>query len=197
MPEAQKAAAKTNVKVPMVYAKAVVKNTRAFQKLGVYSLYAPDAPYCLIQLDDPVSMGGYQCPLTADEPAVIHMVRIATEFSGKTARDMYRGGRRRLVEQNYEALKEEMLGQLRSIYAVAGEKLDDVLEAVTINRWAHGYSYEQTGLFDSDNSAEKATVQMQKPVGNIFIAGSDSGWMPYVHAAIDLAHQAVGEALKG
>lgn len=197
MPEAQKAAARTNVKVPMIYGKVAVKNTRAFQKLGVYSLYAPDAPYCLIQLDDPVSMGGYQSPLTPEEPAVIHMVRIATDFAGKTARDMYRSGRRHLNGQDYKALETEMLDQLRGIYAAAGESLDDVLAAVTLNRWAHGYSYEQAGLYDSDSSAEKTAETMQKRVGNIFIAGSDAAWMPYVHGAVDQAYRAVAEALKG
>lgn len=197
MPEAQKTAALTNVKVPMVYGKVAVKNTHAFQKLGVYSLYAPEAPYCLIQLDDPVSMGGYQCPLTADEPAVIHMVRIATDFAGKSAREMYKGGRRHLNQQNPEALEKELLDQLRSIYAAAGEKLDDVLETVTLNRWAHGYSYEQSGLFDSDSSAETATETMQRRIGSIFMAGSDTAWTPYVHGAFDQAYRAVNEALAG
>ncbi|QEY26483.1 NAD(P)-binding protein [Neisseria zalophi] len=195
MPEAQKNAAKTNVKIPMVYGKAAVKNSQAFQKLGVHSLYAPNAAYCLVKLDDPVSMGGYQFPQTADEPMIIHMVHIATDFSGKTAREMYKKGRRALYQQNFDNLKQQMLDQLRSIYQVAGENLDDVLVSVTLNRWAHGYSYEQTGLWDSEQSTEKATGAMQKPVGNIFMAGSDSGWMPYVHGAIDQAHRAVGEAL--
>lgn len=195
MPEAQKNAATTNVKIPMVYGKAAVKNSQAFQKLGVHSLYAPNAPYCLVKLDDPVSMGGYQFPQTADEPIIIHMVHIATDFSGKTAREMYKKGRRALYQQNFDNLKQQMLDQLRSIYQVAGENLDDVLVSVTLNRWAHGYSYEQTGLWDSEQSTEKVTGAMQKPVGNIFIAGSDSSWMPYVHGAIDQAHRAVGEAL--
>ncbi|KPN74545.1 NAD(P)-binding protein [Neisseria sp. 74A18] len=195
MPDAQKTASLTNVKVPMVYGKAVVKNSKAFQKLGVHSLYAPDAPYCLVKLDDPVSMGGYQFPQTADEPMVIHMVRIATDFTGQTARDMYKSGRRALNSQSYESLEKEMLDQLRSIYDVAGEKLDTVLVAVTLNRWAHGYSYEQTGLWDSDSSAENATSSMQKRIGNIFIAGADAAWMPYVNGAIDQAYRAVAEAL--
>lgn len=197
MPDAQKTAALTNVKVPMIYGKVAVKNSQAFQKLGVHSLYAPGAPYCLIKLDYPVSMGGYQSPQSADEPMVIHMVRIATDFTGKSAREMYKAGRRKLNDQNYEALEKEMLDQLRSIYAVAGEKLDDVMVAVTLNRWAHGYSYEQVGLYDSDSATEKATETMQKHVGNIFIAGSDAGWMPYVHGAVDQAHRAVEEVLKG
>ncbi|UOO76391.1 FAD-dependent oxidoreductase [Neisseria sp. Dent CA1/247] len=195
MPDAQKAAAQTTIKVPMVYGKVVVKNSKAFQKLGVHSLYAPDAPYCLVKLDDPVSMGGYQFPQTADEPMVIHMVRIATDFTGQTARDMYKSGRRALNNQSYESLEKEMLDQLRSIYDAAGEKLDSVLVAVTLNRWAHGYSYEQTGLWDSDSSAENATSTMQQQIGNIFIAGADAAWMPYVHGAIDQAYRAVAEAL--
>lgn len=54
------------VKVPLIYAKIALKNAQAFKKLGVYQLYLPDYPYCLMQLDDPV-------------------MRVATAFEGNTA----------------------------------------------------------------------------------------------------------------
>lgn len=191
----QKEAELTCVKVPMLYAKMLVKNAQAFKKLGVYSLYAPCSPYCLVQLDDPVNIGGYEAPKSTDEPIIVHAVRIATDFEGATARDKYRSGRRKLYAQQYDALKAQLLDQMRELYKLAGENFDDVLVDLTLNRWAHGYSYEQTTLWDSDAVTEKTTEAMREPIGNIFMAGSDVGWMPYLQGAVDEAHRAVKQAL--
>ncbi|MDO4641388.1 MAG: NAD(P)-binding protein [Neisseria sp.] len=194
MPEAQQQAEKTCVKIPMIYAKILVKNAQAFKKLGIYSLYAPCSPYCLIQLDDPVNIGSYQAQKQPDEPIIIHAVRIATDFEGQTARDKYRSGRRKLASQNYEVLKEQLFEQFRHLYDAAGEKFDDAVVDFTLNRWAHGYSYEQTTLWDTDQSMKKNTHAMQKPIGNIFMAGCDVAWKPYLQYAVDQAYRAVREA---
>jgi spermidine dehydrogenase len=191
----QKEAELTGVKVPMLYAKMLMKNAQAFKKLGVYSLYAPESPYCLVQLDDPVNIGGYEAPKSPDEPIIVHAVRIATDFEGATARDKYRSGRRKLFAQQYDDLKNQLFTQMRELYSLAGENFDDTLVELTLNRWGHGYSYEQTTLWDSDAVTEKTTHAMQQPIGNIFMAGSDVGWMPYLQGAVDEAHRAVQEAL--
>ncbi|EGZ44547.1 spermidine dehydrogenase SpdH [Neisseria wadsworthii 9715] len=194
MPEAQKKTELSCVKVPMVYAKVLVKNAQAFKKLGVYSLYAPSSPYCLIQLEDPVNIGGYQAQQSPDEPMIVHAVRIATDFTGENVREQYRNGRRKLFAQSYDALKTELLGQLRHLYELAGENFDEMLVDVTLNRWAHGYSYEQAELADTEQSMERTTRAMRKPVGNIFMAGCDMAWMPYLQNAVDEAFRAVKEA---
>ncbi|QMT34315.1 FAD-dependent oxidoreductase [Conchiformibius steedae DSM 2580] len=196
MPEAQQQAMKSNVKVPMVYAKIALKNARAFQKLGVYSLYAPDAPYCLIQLDDPVNIGTYRHAATPDEPIVLHAARIATAFEGNDARSMYRGGRARLAGQKLEDLEKELREQLRGLYQLAGESFDDAAVAITFNRWSHGYSYEQVGLWDNNDAASKTVAQMQRRLGNILMAGTDVAWKPYLQDAVEQAYRAVREALS-
>ena len=122
-------------------------------------------------------------------------MRIATDFEGATARDKYRSGRRKLFAQQYDDLKNQLFTQMRELYSLAGENFDDMLVELTLNRWGHGYSYEQTTLWDSDAATEKTTHAMQQPIGNIFMAGSDVGWMPYLQGAVDEAHRAVQEAL--
>lgn len=195
MAEPQKTAAMTNVKVPMVYAKMLMRNAEAFKKLGVYSLYAPQSAYCFMQLDDPVNIGDYRVAQSPSEPVILHAVRIATDFEGKTARDKYRSGRRKLLEQDLVVLKAQLFEQMRSIYSLADENFDETLLDITFNRWAHGYSYEQVGLWDSDQTMEAATETMQQAVGNIFMAGSDVAWMPYLQDAVDQAYRAVKEAV--
>lgn len=197
MPENQRQAMKNCVKMPMVYAKVALKNARAFKKLGVYHLYLPSLPYCLMQLDYPVSMGDYRHAQTPDEPIVLHCVRIAAEFEGKTNREMYKMGRAKLASQKLEDLQKELLDILSKIYALAGEKMEDAVVDVRFNRWAHGYAYEQNTLWDTDAKMAQETSQMQKSIGNIFMANSDVAWMPYLNGAIDQGFRASDEALQG
>ncbi|MDK4681000.1 NAD(P)-binding protein [Kingella negevensis] len=196
MPEAQKTAMLSGVRIPMIYTKVALKNAHAFKKLGIYAFYMPDQPYCGMMLDFSVNMGNYRAPQTPDEPIVLHMIGIRTALDGSTARDKYRAGRRQLASQSQDTLKQEVIEQLRPIYALAGENVDDAIADMTINRWAHGYSYEQVGLFDSDEATESTTKTMQKSVGNIYLANSDVAWMPYVQNAIDQGHRAAQEASK-
>lgn len=195
MPKVQQDAMKTNVKIPMIYAKVALKNAQAWKKLGVSDLYIPHSPYVLAQLDYPVSMGDYVHAKTPDEPIVLHCVRIATAFEGETARDKYRNGRRALLGQQEATLKEELMGFLNEFYALAGEKAEDVVVDITLNRWAHGYSYEQVTLWDSDEFTESSIKAMQQKIGNIFMANCDVAWMPYLQNAIDEGVRAAKEAL--
>lgn len=197
MSDKQKLAMSSSVKVPMIYAKIAVKNAHAWQKMGVSRLYMPSAPYCLAQLDDPVNIGDYHHASDPSEPIVLHLSRIATSTEGETAREMYRNGRKILVTQDYAALEKELFEQMREIYTAVGENFDDVVSGVTFNRWAHGYAYEQVGLFDSDEIAQSTTAQMRQPVGKIYMANTDVAWMPYLQYAVDEGYRAAEEALKG
>ena len=70
------------------------------------------------------------------------------------------------------------------------------MAGLTINRWAHGYSYERVGLFDSEAAERSTTRQMQRAVGNIFMANSDVAWQPYLQHAMEQGLRAAEEALK-
>ncbi|MFW2176391.1 MULTISPECIES: NAD(P)-binding protein [unclassified Moraxella] len=197
LPTQQKDNYHQNVKVPLIYAKVLVKNWQAFKKLGVYHLYSPTAPYCLVMLDYPVSMGGYDYPKNPDEPMVIHLASIPVPYGKNTTlREACKQGRSELYRKSYEDLEREMLAQLREIYEQAGETLDDKILAITINRWGHGYSYEENILWDKPAEAEKVLASVKTPLGNIHFANSDVNWQPYANAAIDQAWRAVGE-IKG
>ena len=83
----------------------------------------------------------------------------------------------------------------------------EYVSGLTVNRWAHGYSYEYNSLLDSDffdgsmpdsmNNERYPHVIGRKPFGNISIANSDSGGSAYVDAAIVQADRAVNEILSG
>lgn len=197
MPKKQQDAMKTSVRIPMMYAKVALKNAHAWKKMGVYKLYVPSATYCLIKLDDPVNIGDYRHSDNMDDPIVMHAAGIATDFVGEDTREMYRNGRRKLLGKDYATLENELFTQLREIYASVGEKFDDVVEAVIINRWAHGYAYEEAALFDAPEDVDSTSKLMRQPVGKIHMANTDVAWMPYFPNAVEEAYRAVEEILRG
>ncbi|MFZ0433807.1 MAG: hypothetical protein WAL86_14035, partial [Candidatus Acidiferrales bacterium] len=70
------------------------------------------------------------------------------------------------------------------------------IEAITVNRWPHGYGYEYNPLFDPDwPEDERPNVIGRKRFGRITIANSDSGATAYTDVAINEAYRAVNELL--
>jgi spermidine dehydrogenase len=70
------------------------------------------------------------------------------------------------------------------------------IEAITVNRWAHGYAYTYQELWDGDSPPDKRpNVIGRKRYGRIAIANSDAGAMPETQVAIAEAHRAVHELL--
>jgi len=68
------------------------------------------------------------------------------------------------------------------------------IEAITVNRWSHGYTYDYMDLYDPEWEAGKAPHELGRaPVGRIHIANCDSEASAYLHAAIDAAYRAVAE----
>ncbi|MDO4449569.1 MAG: NAD(P)-binding protein [Moraxella sp.] len=194
LPQEQKEDFSQNVKVPMIHTKVLLKDWTAFEKLGIYKLTAPTSPYCLVRLDYPVSMGGYHHANDPSEPIIVHMVRIPVPYgTGKDVREACKIGRAELYQASYHDLEKQALDQLKELYDLAGENLDDKVLAVTINRWGHGYSYEFNRLFDKDEVADKVLANVRRSHGNIYMAGSDAGWTPYADGAIDEAWRAVDE----
>src|SRR5262249_21673093 len=72
------------------------------------------------------------------------------------------------------------------------------IEAITVNRWPHGYAPEYNPLFDPDGPPEqRPNVIGRARFGRIGIANSDSGGAAYTDSAILQADRAVNELLRG
>ena len=76
----------------------------------------------------------------------------------------------------------------------------DIL-GITVNRWAHGYSYNYNSLtdtvYDDSNDERFPHVQARKPFGRITIANSDSAASAMMEAAIEQGYRAVSELRVG
>jgi spermidine dehydrogenase len=194
MPETQKAALAYAVKEPLVYTNVQLRNWTAFQKLGTNAIYAPGSYFSDITLDFPVSLGDYEFPAAPQEPCVIHMLRTPCE-PGLTAKEQYRAGRWELYSTPFATFEQNVRDQLGRMLAGGGFDPRSDIEAITVNRWPHGYAYEYNPLFEPLDrpEAERPCVVGRQPFGRIAIANSDSDGRAYTNVAIDQGWRAVNE----
>ena len=113
---------------------------------------------------------------------------------GLPARDQHRAGRAELLATSFEAFESRIRDQLGRMLRAGGFDPARDIEAITVNRWSHGYAYEYNSLFDPRwPEAERPCVVGRQPFGRIAIANSDAGARAYTDAAIDQAWRAVEE----
>jgi spermidine dehydrogenase len=199
MPEPQKQALAYNVKVPLVYTNVQLKNWEAFDKLKVRGVHCPGAFFSAVDMDFPVSMGDYKFTQKPEESCLIHMQYVPVG-PGATAREKQRTGRMRLMMTDFNTFERNIRDQLGRILGSAGFDPAGDIEAITVNRWPHGYAYEYNSLYDPVWPAGQAPNEIgRKPFGNIHIANSDAGAFAYTNEAIDQGYRAVQEiaAKKG
>jgi spermidine dehydrogenase len=197
LPDRQKEALASAQKVPLLYTNVALRNWTSFQKLGVNSVYAPGMYHTGVNLDLPVSMGGYEFPRKPEEPIIVHMMKAACH-PGLPARDQHRLGRMELFSTTFEDMERKIRDQLARTLGPGGFDPARDIAAVTVNRWPHGYAYEYNSLFDSfwlEGGVTPCEVA-RKPHGRIAIANADAGAYAYTDEAINQAYRAVGEITK-
>ena len=71
------------------------------------------------------------------------------------------------------------------------------IEAITVNRWPHGYAYEYNRLFEplDQPPEQRPCVIGRQPFGRITIANSDADGHAYTNIAIDQGHRAIKEIM--
>jgi len=196
MPDKQKEALAYAVKIPLVYTNVQIKNWKAFRKLGLSSIYAPSSYFSNIALDYPVSMGGYRFSSSPDEPCVLHLLRTPCK-PGLPCKDQYRAGRWELFTTKFETFEQQVRDQLGRMLGAGGFDSATDIQAITVNRWPHGYAYEYNRLFEPLDrpASERPCVIGRQPFGRITIANSDADGHAYTNNAIDQAHRAVKEIM--
>ena len=199
LPEAQKENLAYSVKGPMVIANVLLKNGQAFYSDDSEMYYCPASPFDVVTKVPPTSLGDYETSSNPDDPMVVYMLAAPapTLSDGfQSARELYRQGRHALYTKPFEAFEEEIKGQLTRMFGADGFDADRDVEAITLNRWSHGYAYTGFELFDPEWPEGGAPHELgRKAFGRISIANSDSEAVPTLEAAINAAHRAVQEQL--
>ena len=198
LPDQQKEALSSAQKVPLLYTNVALRNWKSFEKAGTNSIYAPGMYHSYVNLDQPVSIGGYECAHKPEEPIVVHMMKAACQ-PGLQARQQHIAGRVELYTTTFETIERKIREQLVRMLAGSGFDAARDIAELTVNRWPHGYAYEYNSLFDSFwlEGGETPCEVARKTLGRIAIANSDAGAYAYTDEAINQAYRAVKELCRG
>jgi spermidine dehydrogenase len=199
LPEAQKQALHKLVKTPLVYTSVALRNWEAFAKLKISRVYAPGGFHSSFALNWKVDIGRYRSSTSPAEPILLHMTRTPCKPNvGLSEHEQNKAGRAELLQTSFATFERNIREQLGRTLAGGGFDPARDIEAITVNRWPHGYAPEYNPLFDPDvPEDQRANVLGRAQHGKIAIANSDSGGAAYTDSAIAQADRAVNELLKG
>jgi len=196
MSDKQKEALAYAVKIPLVYTNVQIANWKSLRKLGLNSIYAPGSYFSYMSLDFPVSIGDYHFPSNPEQSCLLHVLRTPCK-PGLPCKDQYRAGRWDLLSTPFATFERNIRDELGRVLAAGDFDPARDIEAITVNRWPHGYAYEYNPLFEPLDrpDSERPCVVGRQPFGRITIANSDSDGHAYTNIAIDQGYRAVQEAL--
>ena len=193
LPDTQKEALKYGAKVPLVYSVVAAKNWKAFEKLGIQRVSCPGMYHTGVGLDQAISIGDYKCSQRPDEPILLRMTRTPC-MPGLSERDQHKVGRGELLTTSFETFERNIRDQLSRVLSAGGFDPARDIEAITVNRWPHGYAYEYNPLWDPDwPEGQRPCDIARRRFGRIAIANSDAAAAAYTDQAIDQAYRAVRE----
>ncbi|MEM7432142.1 MAG: FAD/NAD(P)-binding protein [Pseudomonadota bacterium] len=201
VPAAQARAQRSAVRAPLVYTTVLLRNWQAFNKLGFWNAYCPGSFFQRVMLGIRHNIRSYQYPESPDEPMVVHLQHIPTQ-PGLSAAEQFRAGRRQLLQRPFEEFERHVRDQFGRMLGPAGFDPATDIEAITVNRWPHGYAYST----DPESGDVAWWPEMWKherrpwedaraPIGNISIAGTDASSNAMTESAIQEAHRAVNEII--
>jgi spermidine dehydrogenase len=196
LPDTQKDALKYGVKVPLVYTSVALRNWTSFRALGINGVSAPGMYHTGARLEVPTVIGGYNpTPKSPADPILVRMTRTPCK-PGLPSRDQHRAGHAELLTTPFATFELKIRDQLARILGGGGFDPARDIDAITVNRWPHGYAYEYNPLWDPDWPEGQAPCEIgRKPFGRIAIANSDAAAAAYTDQAIDQAYRAVAELI--
>jgi spermidine dehydrogenase len=202
LPEAQREALSYALKAPRVYTSVLIRNWKAFQRLGLSDAYCPGSYHDVVGLGDPISMGEYHCPRTPDEPMALQLYRTPLA-PGLPAPEQWKKGMLELQITTFEVFERKIRDQLGRMLGGGGFDPARDIEAITVNRWPHGYIFFQDPTTDEVAWTpdwpvqERPWLRARRPFGRIAIANCDAANYAMAEASFSEAHRAIREVLAG
>ena len=201
LPARQKKALSNAIRAPLVYTRVLIRNWESFVKLGLRRAVCPGCYHESVGLDYPGSMGQYRAPSSPEEPMVLSLTRIPLS-PGLSAPAQFKAGRYDLLRTTFETFERKIRDQLGRMLVDGGFDPARDIEAITVNRWPHGYAYVydptegEVSYLPREWPVEKRTwVVGRRRFGRISIANSDAAANAMTEGAMGQAHRAVQEVL--
>ena len=182
LPKDQYDALRSLNKVPLQYTTVGVRNWRAMKELGLGLVMCPGNMHQVINMDFPVSMGGYEYTKTPDDPWILHMRSAPLgETIGAPAIEQFKEARYRMLGLTFDDYEQEIREHLSGMLPKELFDFDKDVQSIMVNRWAHGYSHGDPGDVG------------RQPFGRITMANSDANDISNVQSAVEHAYRAVNE----
>ena len=200
LPASQREALASQVKAPILYTNVALGNWQAWKKLGIGAVVASGSYHMLAMLDFPVSLGAYQFSSEPDEPIAVHMERFPHRPNeGLSSRAQRRLGQQELLATSFDTIERNIRVQLAGMLSGGGFDPARDIEAITVNRWPHGYADGYNELedpyYEDRNDERYPHVRGRKRFGRIAIANSDAGASAMLETAVEQAYRAVNELI--
>jgi len=152
------------------------------KETGVGMAMCPGNIHQVVGMDYPVSLGGYEYTKTPDDPCVLHMRCVPVgETVGAPRLEQFREARYRMLGLQFSDYEAEIREHLGGMFPKELFDFDKDVASISVNRWAHGYSYGNPGAVG------------RQPFGRITIANSDAVNSSVMQSAIGQAWRAVQE----
>jgi spermidine dehydrogenase len=213
MPAKQKEALHLSARAVNQQTHVMVRDWRAFEKLGVSNVSSPWTFYGTMGVGGPGRFGTYAPAHSPGEPALLSfgggsgsgilgfesMVRglLGKPMpAGTPLREQLRLLRAALLKTPFETFERHIREHTARILSPGGfDPARDIL-AITLNRWPHGFALGANSLFDPAWSEDEAPwVVGRKQFGRITVANSDASGIDLTQTAFDEAHRAVTELM--
>ena len=196
LPQAQRAALDDQVKVPLVYANVLLSRWQSWQRAGIHAIQPVGGFWDEAALDFPVSMGSIRFASAPDQPMLVHLAKVVVPGDGRPARTQAAAGRVQLETWSFADFESQAVQLLQGALGRHGLRAARDIEAITVNRWSHGYAYEYMRPWDAFwPQGELPCFIARRGWGRVAIANADAGAYAYAHSAIDQATRAVQELL--
>ncbi len=178
-------------KLALMYTNVQVRNWKPFDRLKISGVRFPTMYWLAAGLDFPVSMGKYHFPDKPSDPMVLHLSKAVCK-PGLPPREQGKAGRIELMQTSFADMEREIRDQLARALGPGGFDPARDIEAITVNRWAHGYAYEYGLPWDAFwPDGELPSHVARRRWGRVAVANTDSAPRAYVDSAIDMAYRAV------
>lgn len=184
LPDAQAAALRLQQKSPLQYTTVGLRNWRALQERGIGVAMCPGNMHQVVMMDFPVSLGGYEFTKNPHEPCIIQMISCPYGTFGAPAEQQFREARYRMLSLGFDDYEDEIRRHLSGMLPRESFAFDRDVASISVNRWAHGYTYGGPG---------DSTKIGRQPFGRVTIANADSAPGADAKTAIMMAHRAVNE----
>jgi spermidine dehydrogenase len=212
MPAKQKQALHLAVRAVNMTTNVVIRDWKAFAKLGVSSVASPCAFYTGMNLSAPRNFGKYAPSCSPEESILVSLganggILAADEMVrtmrggqplpvGMPLRDQLRALRSAMLQTPFETFERRIRDLMARALSAGGFDPARDIEAIVVNRWPHGYALPSNTLFDPEvPEDEEPHVIGRKPFGRITVANSDASGIDLTQTAFDEAYRAVAELM--